>query len=125
MLIKPNHLSELQANWRHLGNELVQQLKRPQILVIGGILLILLLLTACSREPIVQVETVPVIPPVNLLILTEEPQDYAGTENADLVMYIGEWSAALEACNKDKILMRKWIEDSERMFSEKGHSEDR
>lgn len=108
---------ELKANWRNLGAELVAQLLRPRNLVIGAMLVILLLLTACSRAPIVTGRNVLLEPPTKFLLPTPFPEDYVGNTNEDLLLYFDEWEAALKSCNSDKESMTLWVQGSKELIS--------
>lgn len=124
MQSKQTPLGELKMNWRHFVDELVQQLLRPRNLVIGLVVLILLLLTACSHEPTVMVERrVLLEPPLKFLIPTPFPEDYTGATNEDLLLYFDDWEAQLKACNTDKYGVVRWVEESRKNLSETGHSE--
>lgn len=124
MQSKQTPLGELKTNWRYFVDELVQQLLRPRNLVIGLVLVILHLLTACSHGPTVTVERrVLLEPPLKFLLPTPFPEEYTGTTNEDLLMYFDDWEAQLRACNTDKYHLARWVEESRKNLSETGHSE--
>ncbi len=74
-----------------------------------SVLLSLGALTACSQNPVVVTESVPVLPPAAMIQPVPEPA-YTGTTNEDHLNYTLDLRAALRECNAQFEALRQWRE---------------
>lgn len=76
-------------------------------------LLLLITLSACSRQPIIRTEIVEVRPPIHWTNPTAYPEPTDNALGYLVEDHRADLKAALESCNTDKDEMRLWIEGRE------------
>ena len=76
---------------------------------LGGLLLLLMMLSACSVKPLTRTETVVLAPPSALLANCPETPIPASGSNADLLETAKLLRIDLAECNRSKARLREWV----------------